>query len=100
MVIHSRLSFGEIMRPPLDPKSTLNLPSGTFPMKASLPQNEPKWLQKWEEIGLYGKIRQSRKGKPIYVLHDGPPYANGALHEGHALNKTLKDFVVKSKTMA
>ncbi|HEY6272341.1 MAG TPA: isoleucine--tRNA ligase [Terriglobales bacterium] len=88
------------MRPPLDPKSTLNLPSGTFPMKASLPQNEPKWLQKWEQMGLYGKIRQSRKGRPIYVLHDGPPYANGALHEGHALNKTLKDFVVKSKTMA
>jgi isoleucyl-tRNA synthetase len=88
------------MRPPLDPKSTLNLPSGIFPMKASLPQNEPKWLKKWEEFGLYGKIRQSRKGKPVYVLHDGPPYANGALHEGHALNKTLKDFVVKSKTMA
>lgn len=88
------------MRPPLDPKSTLNLPSGAFPMKASLPQNEPKWLQKWEQMGLYGRIRQSRKGKPIYVLHDGPPYANGALHEGHALNKTLKDFIVKSKTMA
>jgi isoleucyl-tRNA synthetase len=88
------------MRPPLDPKSTLNLPSGDFPMKASLPQNEPKWLQKWEQMGLYGKIRQSRNGKPVYVLHDGPPYANGALHEGHALNKTLKDFVVKSKTMA
>ena len=88
------------MRPPLDPKSTLNLPSGTFPMKASLPQNEPKWLKKWEEIGLYSKIRQSRTGRPIYVLHDGPPYANGALHEGHAFNKTLKDLVVKSKTMA
>jgi isoleucyl-tRNA synthetase len=89
-----------MMRPPLDPKSTLNLPSGDFPMKANLPQNEPKWLKRWEEIGLYGKIRQSRSGKPVYVLHDGPPYANGALHEGHALNKTLKDFVVKSKTMA
>ena len=88
------------MRAPLDPKSTLNLPSGKFPMKASLPQNEPKRLEIWERMGIYRKIRESRKGKPIYVLHDGPPYANGALHEGHALNKSLKDFVVKSKTMA
>jgi isoleucyl-tRNA synthetase len=69
-------------------------------MKASLPQNEPKRLAKWDEIGIYEKIRASRKGKPVYVLHDGPPYANGAIHEGHALNKSLKDFVVKSKTMA
>lgn len=69
------------MRPPLGPKSTLNLLSGTLPMKASLPQNEPKWLKKWEEIGLDSEIRQSPKGKRIYVLHDGPPYANGALHE-------------------
>jgi isoleucyl-tRNA synthetase len=88
------------MRPPLDVKSTLNLPSGKFPMKASLPQNEPKWLEKWEKLGIYARIRESRKGKPVYVLHDGPPYANGAIHEGHALNKSLKDFVVKSKTMA
>jgi isoleucyl-tRNA synthetase len=88
------------MRAPLDPKSTLNLPSGNFPMKASLPQNEPKWLEKWGKLELYGKIRESRKGKPVYVLHDGPPYANGTIHEGHALNKSLKDFVVKSKTMA
>jgi isoleucyl-tRNA synthetase len=88
------------MRAPLDPKSTLNLPSGKFPMKASLPQNEPKWLEKWATMGIYEKIRESRKGKPVYVLHDGPPYANGTIHEGHALNKSLKDFVVKSKTMA
>ncbi len=88
------------MRAPLDPKSTLNLPSGKFPMKASLPQNEPKWLEKWAAMGIYEKIRESRKGKPVYVLHDGPPYANGTIHEGHALNKSLKDFVVKSKTMA
>ncbi|HEY6309059.1 MAG TPA: isoleucine--tRNA ligase [Candidatus Angelobacter sp.] len=89
-----------MMRAPLDPKSTLNLPSGNFPMKASLPLNEPKWQEKWETMGIYAKIRASRKGRPVYVLHDGPPYANGALHEGHALNKSLKDFVVKSKTMA
>ena len=96
----NQAASGEIMRPPLDIKSTLNLPSGDFPMKASLPQNEPKCLEKWEKMGIYGKIRESRKGRTVYVLHDGPPYANGALHEGHALNKSLKDFVVKSKTMA
>ncbi|HET6935395.1 MAG TPA: isoleucine--tRNA ligase [Candidatus Angelobacter sp.] len=88
------------MAPPLDLKKTLNLPQTDFPMKAGLPQNEPKWLEKWEKNDLYGKIRKSREGRPIYVLHDGPPYANGAIHEGHALNKCLKDFVVKSKTMA
>src|SRR2546423_5478843 len=88
------------MREPLDLKKTLNLPKTDFPMKANLPQNEPKWLEKWEKMGIYGKIREARKGSPTYVLHDGPPYANGAIHEGHALNKSLKDFVVKSKTMA
>jgi isoleucyl-tRNA synthetase len=88
------------MSAPLDPKKTLNLPKTEFPMKANLPQNEPKWLERWEKMGIYGKIREARKGAPLYLLHDGPPYANGALHEGHALNKSLKDFVVKSKTMA
>jgi isoleucyl-tRNA synthetase len=88
------------MREPLDLKKTLNLPKTDFPMKANLPQNEPKWLEKWEKMGIYGKIREARKGAPTYILHDGPPYANGAIHEGHALNKSLKDFVVKSKTMA
>jgi len=88
------------MGAPLDPKNSLNLPKTDFPMKANLPQNEPKWLEKWEKSRIYEKIRDCRQGAPIYVLHDGPPYANGALHEGHALNKTLKDFVVKSKTMA
>jgi len=88
------------MSAPLDPKKTLNLPQTDFPMKANLAQNEPKWLEKWEKADLYRRIRESRAGKPIYVLHDGPPYANGAIHEGHALNKCLKDFVVKSKTMA
>ena len=88
------------MRPPLELKKTLNLPKTDFSMKANLPQNEPKWLERWEKMGIYARIRESRKGAPSYVLHDGPPYANGAIHEGHALNKCLKDFVVKSKTMA
>jgi isoleucyl-tRNA synthetase len=81
-------------------KSTLNLPKTEFAMKANLPTNEPKWLEKWESIGLYEKIREARRGAPSYILHDGPPYANGPIHLGHALNKSLKDFVVKSKTMS
>ena len=88
------------MAAPLDPKKTLNLPKTGFPMKANLPQNEPKWLEKWEKMGIYRKIRESRKGAPLYVLHDGPPYANGPIHMGTGLNKCLKDFVVKSKSMA
>ena len=85
---------------PLDLKSTINLPKTSFPMKANLPQNEPKMLQGWEQMRLYDRIREVRKGAPVYVLHDGPPYANGPLHLGHAFNKCLKDFVVKSKNMA
>ena len=81
-------------------KSTLNLPKTDFPMKANLPQNEPKWLERWENMRLYQRIRDARKGAPTYILHDGPPYANGPIHMGTALNKCLKDFVVKSKTMA
>jgi isoleucyl-tRNA synthetase len=88
------------MRAPLELKKTLNLPRTDFSMKANLPQNEPKWLERWEKMEIYAKIRESRRGAPSYILHDGPPYANGAIHEGHALNKCLKDFVVKSKTMA
>ncbi len=81
-------------------KSTLNLPQTAFPMKAGLPINEPKRLAVWEESDLYGQIRRASAGRMRYILHDGPPYANGAIHLGHALNKTLKDFVVKTKTMA
>ncbi|MGC2636281.1 MAG: isoleucine--tRNA ligase [Acidobacteriaceae bacterium] len=84
--------------PPL--KDTLSLPRTDFPMKANLPQNEPARLRGWQESGLYDQIRAARKGAPRWVLHDGPPYANGPLHLGHALNKCLKDFIVKSKTMA
>jgi isoleucyl-tRNA synthetase len=81
-------------------KKTLNLPETKFPMKGNLPQNEPRWLAAWEANGLYEQIRAARQDAPAYVLHDGPPYANGPIHLGHALNKCLKDFVVKSKTMA
>ncbi len=85
---------------PVDLKKTVNLPKTAFPMKANLPQNEPKMLERWAGMNLYGRIRAARAGQPMFVLHDGPPYANGNIHLGHALNKLLKDFVVKSKTMA
>jgi isoleucyl-tRNA synthetase len=84
----------------VDLKKTVNLPRTEFPMKANLPQNEPKMLERWEQLRIYDRIRESRRGAPKYVLHDGPPYANGNIHLGHAFNKILKDFVVKSKTMA
>jgi len=84
----------------LDLKTTVNLPKTGFPMKASLPSSEPLMLEKWEKAGLYTKIRESRAKFPIFTLHDGPPYANGNIHLGHAENKILKDFIVKSRTMA
>jgi len=84
----------------IDLKQTINLPKTAFPMKANLPQSEPKLLARWEEEKLYHKIRAARAGQPQYVLHDGPPYANGRIHLGTAFNKILKDFIVKSKTMA
>ena len=82
-----------------DYRSTLNLPKTTFSMKANLAQNEPKILEAWEKCGLYAKIRSKYSGKPKYILHDGPPYANGHIHIGHVLNKILKDIVVKFKTL-
>lgn len=81
-------------------KNTINLPKTEFPMKAGLAQREPEMLAKWESEGLYQKIQESRKDAPLYLLHDGPPFANGDVHMGTALNKILKDFVVKSRTMA
>ena len=81
-------------------KATLTLPQTAFPMKANLPQNEPLRLARWTELRLYEEMRKASHGRPVYLLHDGPPYANGPIHLGHALNKGLKDFVVKSKTMA
>ena len=84
----------------LDLKKTLNLPKTDFPMKASLPQNEPKQLAAWLESHLYERILEARDGKPLFVLHDGPPYPTGTIHLGTGLNKILKDMIVKSKSMA
>ncbi|MEA3167304.1 MAG: isoleucyl-tRNA synthetase, partial [Pseudomonas sp.] len=83
-----------------DYKATLNLPDTAFPMKAGLPQREPQILQRWDSIGLYGKLREIGKDRPKFVLHDGPPYANGTIHIGHALNKILKDMILRSKTLS
>ena len=88
------------MSPAPELKATLTLPQTAFAMKANLPQNEPLRLARWTELGLYEEVRKAGRGRPVYLLHDGPPYANGPIHLGHALNKGLKDFVVKSKTMA
>ncbi len=83
----------------LDYKATLNLPKTDFPMKAGLPVNEPKRLQRWKDLNVYGRLREARRGAEKFVLHDGPPYANGHIHMGTALNKVLKDFVVRIKAM-
>jgi isoleucyl-tRNA synthetase len=84
----------------VDLKQTVNLPKTAFSMKANLPTAEPKMLARWQAEDLYGRIRASRAGRPTFILHDGPPYANGRIHLGTVFNKILKDFVVKSKTMA
>ena len=83
-----------------DYKDTLNLPQTGFPMKASLAQREPERLKHWQQMDLYAQIRRANAGKPTFVLHDGPPYANGDLHVGHAVNKILKDIIVKSKSLS
>jgi isoleucyl-tRNA synthetase len=88
------------MSEPLELKKTLNLPKTDFPMKASLPQNEPKQLAAWQESKLYERILEVRKAKPLFVLHDGPPYPTGEIHLGTGLNKILKDLVVKTRSMA
>jgi isoleucyl-tRNA synthetase len=88
------------MAEPLELKKTLNLPKTDFPMKAGLPQNEPKQLAAWQESKLYERILEARKGQPLFVLHDGPPYPTGTIHLGTGLNKILKDVIVKSKSMA
>ena len=84
----------------MDYKKTLNLPNTGFPMKGNLAQREPERLKKWKEADLYHKIRQAFAGRPQFILHDGPPYANGEIHIGHAVNKVLKDIIVKSKTLS
>ena len=81
-----------------DYKTTINLPRTGFPMKANLANREPELLKNWGQP-LYQQIRQQRAGAPKYILHDGPPYANGDIHIGHAVNKILKDIIVKSRTL-
>ncbi len=83
-----------------DYRATLNLPDTPFPMRGDLAKREPGWVQAWQERDVYGAIRAAARGRPRFVLHDGPPYANGDLHIGHAFNKVLKDIIVKSRTLA
>ena len=86
--------------PKRDYKGTLNLLDTAFPMRGDLARREPAWVKSWQETGLYRRLRAAAKGRPRFVLHDGPPYANGDIHIGTAVNKILKDMVVKSKTLA
>ena len=83
-----------------DYKPTLNLPDTAFPMRGNLPQREPQRLAQWYEMDLYSRIREVSAGRPKFILHDGPPYANGSIHIGHAVNKVIKDMIIKSKTLS
>jgi isoleucyl-tRNA synthetase len=83
-----------------DYSKTLNLPDTPFPMRGDLPKREPGWVKQWNEQGLYKRLRDARHGAPLFVLHDGPPYANGQIHIGHAVNKVLKDMIVKARQLA
>ena len=87
------------MTEPLDLKKTVNLPRTNFSQKANLGQSEPQRLKKWKEMGLYEEVIKARHGREKFILHDGPPYANADIHIGTALNKILKDFVVKTRSM-
>ena len=80
-------------------RATLNMPDTPFPMRGDLPKREPGWVKEWEEQGTYQKLRDARRGAPMFILHDGPPYANGKIHIGHAVNKILKDMIVKSRQL-
>jgi isoleucyl-tRNA synthetase len=86
-----------------DYRATLNLPDTPFPMRGDLPKREPGWVNDWNDTaqdgGLYKRLREARHGAPLFVLHDGPPYANGAIHMGHAVNKVLKDMIVKARQL-
>ena len=84
----------------MDYGKTLNLPKTEFSMRAGLAQKEPQILDKWEQERLYEKILEKNSGRPLYILHDGPPYANGDIHLGHTMNKILKDIIVKHKNMS
>ena len=83
-----------------DYNKTLNLPVTEFNMRGALPQREPTWLKEWQEKDLYHKMVENNEGKPLFMLHDGPPYANGDIHLGTALNKVLKDFIIRQKNMS
>ncbi|MBL0092042.1 MAG: isoleucine--tRNA ligase [Piscinibacter sp.] len=83
----------------VDYRATLNLPDTPFPMRGDLPKREPGWVKEWEDQGVYKQLRDARHGAPLFVLHDGPPYANGAIHMGHAVNKVLKDMIVKARQL-
>ena len=83
-----------------DYRATLNLPDTPFPMRGDLPKREPGWVKQWDEEGLYRQLREARVGAPLFILHDGPPYANGQIHMGHAVNKVLKDMIVKARQLA
>ena len=85
---------------PVDYRATLNLPDTPFPMRGDLPKREPGWVQQWQDDGIYKQLRASRSGAPKFILHDGPPYANGQIHMGHAVNKVLKDMIVKARQLA
>ena len=82
-----------------DFNSTINLPKTEFPMRAGLPAREPEMLKRWEELDIYNEMLKKNEGKPLFNLHDGPPFSNGDLHMGHALNKSLKDFINRSYAM-
>ncbi|MBQ6115929.1 MAG: class I tRNA ligase family protein, partial [Oscillospiraceae bacterium] len=80
-------------------KQTLNMPKSGFPMRAGLPMREPDMLKRWQDLDLYNELLKKNEGKPLFSLHDGPPFSNGNIHMGHALNKALKDFIVRSYAM-
>ncbi|HEX3139239.1 MAG TPA: class I tRNA ligase family protein, partial [Rhizobacter sp.] len=82
-----------------DYRATLNLPDTPFPMRGDLPKREPGWVKEWEQQGIYKRLREARHGAPKFILHDGPPYANGQLHMGHAVNKVLKDMITKARQL-
>src|SRR6478735_7225477 len=95
-----RLAASTDPSPPIDYRSTLNLPDTPFPMRGDLPKRERAWVKQWSDEGVYQRLREVRHGRPRFVLHDGPPYANGQLHVGHAANKILKDMIVKARQLA
>src|SRR5215218_8643597 len=83
----------------VDYRKTLNLPDTPFPMRGDLPKREPGWVKEWNDEGRYHRLRLARRGAPKFILHDGPPYANGQIHMGHAVNKILKDMITKARQL-